>query len=122
MSLGFVLLLTFGIGFVAGLRTFTAPAAVAWAAHLGWLSLSGSVLAFMGSTWAVCLFSILALVEFVTDQLPSTPARNRSDAARGASGDGSVLGGVPCHRRRSIRVGWRLFRRGRSASGNLWRL
>ena len=75
MSLGLVLVLTFAIGLVAGLRSLTAPAVVCWAAHLGWINLSGSLLAFMGSTWAVWLFTILALVEYVTDRLPSTPAR-----------------------------------------------
>ena len=75
MSTGLVLLLTFAIGIVAGLRSFTAPAVVAWAAYLGWINLSGSPLAFMGSIWAVGILSILALVEYVTDQLPSTPAR-----------------------------------------------
>src|ERR1035438_7251050 len=75
MSSGFVLLMTFGIGLVTGLRSLTAPAVVAWAAHLGWINLSGSPLAFMGSAWAVGLFSILALVEFVADQLPNAPAR-----------------------------------------------
>lgn len=75
MSSAFVLLLTFGIGIVAGLRALTAPAVVAWAAHLGWINLSGSPLAFMGSIWAACIFTILALVEYVADQLPSTPAR-----------------------------------------------
>jgi uncharacterized membrane protein len=75
MSSGFVLLLTFCIGLVAGLRSLTAPAVVAWAAHLGWINLSGSPLAFMGSMWAVGLFTILALAELVADQLPSTPAR-----------------------------------------------
>jgi uncharacterized membrane protein len=75
MTTGFVLLLTFGIGIVAGLRALTAPAVVAWAAHLGWINLSGSPLAFMGSVWAVAIFTVLALVEFVADQLPSTPAR-----------------------------------------------
>ena len=53
----------------------TAPAVVAWAAHLGWINLSGTPLAFMGSVWAVGIFTIGALAEFVTDQLPSTPAR-----------------------------------------------
>ena len=75
MSLGLVLVLTFAIGLVAGLRSLTAPAVVCWAAHLGWINLSGSLLAFMGSTWAVWLFTVLALVEYVTDQLPGTPAR-----------------------------------------------
>ena len=69
------LLLAFCIGVVAGLRSLTAPATVAWAAHLGWLYLHDSPLAFMGSVWAVALFTLLALIEFVTDQLPTTPAR-----------------------------------------------
>jgi uncharacterized membrane protein len=75
MDSGFALLLALGIGVVAGLRSMTAPAAVAWAAHLGWINLSGSHLAFMGSAWAVAIFTLGALVEFVTDQLPTTPAR-----------------------------------------------
>ena len=75
MNSGLGLCLTFGIGFVAGLRAMTAPAVVAWAAHLGWINLSGTPLAFMGSVWAVGIFTLGALGEFVTDQLPTTPAR-----------------------------------------------
>ena len=63
------------IGVVAGLRAMTAPAAVSWAASLGWIDLSGSWLAFMGYRWTPWIFTVLALVEFVTDQLPSTPSR-----------------------------------------------
>ena len=40
-----VLLLALLIGGVAGLRTFTAPAVVSWAAYLGWLPLAGTPLA-----------------------------------------------------------------------------
>lgn len=76
MHSGFaVLLLALGIGVVAGLRTFTAPAVVAWAAYIGWINLHGSPLAFMGSVWAVAIFTILAMIEFVVDQLPTTPPR-----------------------------------------------
>jgi len=75
MPSGFGLLLAFGIGVTAGLRCMTAPAVVAWAVHLGWINLSGSRLAFMGSVWAVALFTLLALTEYVVDQLPSTAAR-----------------------------------------------
>jgi uncharacterized membrane protein len=75
MNSGFGLLLAFSIGVVAGLRSLTAPAVVAWAAHLGWINLHGSPLAFMGSVWAVAIFTILALLELVADQLPSTPSR-----------------------------------------------
>jgi uncharacterized membrane protein len=70
-----VLLLAFAIGVVAGLRSLTAPAVVAWAAHLGWLQLHGTPLSFMASAITVGIFTVLALGEFYADQLPSTPAR-----------------------------------------------
>ena len=39
------------IGVVAGLRTMTAPAAVAWGSYLGWLPVAG--------TWASLLMLLL---------------------------------------------------------------
>ncbi len=69
------ILLAVLIGVVAGLRAMTAPAVVSWGAYLGWLPLGGTWLAFLGSIWAVAIFTILAVVELVTDQLPSTPSR-----------------------------------------------
>jgi len=68
-------LLAIGIGFVAGLRSLTAPALVSWAACLGWLNLHGTPLAFMGSRVAVGLFTLLAIVELIGDVLPKTPPR-----------------------------------------------
>ena len=68
-------LFALGIGFVAGLRSLTAPALVCWAAHLGWINLHGSPLAFMGSAWAVGLFTLAAIAEWVADLLPNTPPR-----------------------------------------------
>jgi uncharacterized membrane protein len=41
-----VLALALGIGFVAGLRSLTAPAAVSWAAHLGWRWVNTSPICF----------------------------------------------------------------------------
>jgi uncharacterized membrane protein len=73
--LNYVFLLALGIGIVAGLRSLTAPAVVAWAAHLGWLNLHGSSLAFMGSTAAVAIFSVLAIGELIADKLPTIPRR-----------------------------------------------
>jgi uncharacterized membrane protein len=70
-----VLLLAFLIGAVSGLRAMTAPAVVAWAAHRNWLSLHGTSLSFMASTVAVVIFTLLAVVELIVDQLPSTPSR-----------------------------------------------
>jgi len=75
IALNYILVFAFGIGLVAGLRSLTAPAVVAWGAHLDWLNLQGSPLAFMGSTTAVVIFSLLAIGELITDQLPTTPKR-----------------------------------------------
>jgi uncharacterized membrane protein len=75
MDANIVFALAAGIGIVAGLRSLTAPAVVSWAAYLGWLTLGGSVLGFMGSVAAAVIFSLLALVEFVGDVLPTTPSR-----------------------------------------------
>jgi uncharacterized membrane protein len=70
-------LLALGIGVVAGLRTFTAPAAVAWGAHLGRLHLHDSPFAFMGSTAAVVIFTLAALFEYGYDLSPI--ARRRTE-------------------------------------------
>jgi uncharacterized membrane protein len=67
--------LAFLAGIVAGSRTLTAPAAVSWAARLGFLNLDGTWLAFMGYAWTPWVFTVLAIVELITDQLPSTPSR-----------------------------------------------
>lgn len=73
--MNYVFVLALGIGIVAGLRSLTAPAVVAWGAHLDWLNLHSSSLAFMGSTAAVAIFSLLATGELVADKLPMTPKR-----------------------------------------------
>jgi uncharacterized membrane protein len=63
------------IGVIAGLRTMMAPAAISWAAAQGTLNLEGSWLAWLGWRFTPWLLTLLALVELVTDQLPSTPSR-----------------------------------------------
>jgi len=75
MSPAVILLLAFLIGVVCGLRSLTAPAAVAWAAHRGWIHLHDTPLHFMGSTAVVALFTLFAMIELVADQLPSAPSR-----------------------------------------------
>jgi len=75
MNSALALALAFSIGVVAGLRSLTAPAVVAWAAHLGWINLHGTPLSFVGSVWAVTIFTLLALAELVADQFPKTPSR-----------------------------------------------
>jgi uncharacterized membrane protein len=94
------------IGVIAGLRAMTAPALVSWAAHLGWLNLSSTWLAFLGNIWVRWILTLFALVELITDQLQSTPSRTvpvqfgariamggLSGAAIGA-GNGVMIGGL----------------------------
>ena len=68
-------LLAFAIGIVAGLRALSAPAAVSWAARLGYLDLSRTWLSFLGYAVTPWLLSALALGELVTDLLPKVPER-----------------------------------------------
>ena len=44
-------------------------------ANHNWLNLHNSPLRFMTSTIAMVIFVLLAIVELITDQLPSTPSR-----------------------------------------------
>lgn len=73
--MSYIFAFALGLGFATGLRSLTPPAVVAWAAHLGWLNLGNSPLAFMGSTIALIIFSLLAVVELISDLLPQTPKR-----------------------------------------------
>lgn len=87
------------IGVIAGLRTMTAPAAVSWAAQSGVLVLGGTWLAFLGYAWTSWILSCLALVEFVGDQLPSTPSRTEVWLARSSAHleEARSEGGSPRH-------------------------
>jgi uncharacterized membrane protein len=75
LNLTTALVLPLLIGVIAGLRAMTAPAAVSWAARVGWLKLAPTGLAFLGYAFTPWIFTVLALVELVTDQLPATPSR-----------------------------------------------
>jgi uncharacterized membrane protein len=91
-----VVLAAFGIGVVAGLRSFTAPAVVAWAAHLGWLDLHNSHLAFLGSPAATYVLAVMALGELVADKLPSTPKRTAPLGLGARIVTGAVCGAAFC--------------------------
>ncbi|HET6778231.1 MAG TPA: DUF4126 family protein [Gemmatimonadales bacterium] len=84
------LMLPLVLGFVAGLRSVTAPAAVSWAACYGWLNLDGTPLQFMGSWVALGIFTLAALAEYVADKLPRTPNRTTAGPLIGRI----VLGGL----------------------------
>jgi hypothetical protein len=117
-----VYVLALVIGVVAGLRTLTAPAAISWAAYLGWQHLSGTWLAFLGYAWTPWIFTIPGLVELITDQLPSTPSRTvppqfgarlvLGRPVRGGNRRGRWIAG----RRRSLRCCRRCHRHARRAN------
>ena len=72
-----ILILAFGLGVVAGLRSMTAPAIVSWAGRLGWLHLEGTPLAFLAVSWVPYVLTALMLGELVADKLPRTPSRTQ---------------------------------------------
>jgi uncharacterized membrane protein len=75
MNVTIAIVLPLLIGVIAGLRAMTAPAAISLAARAGWLDLTTTSLAFLGYAYTPWIFTALALVELVTDQLPTTPSR-----------------------------------------------
>ena len=85
-----LVLVMFGIGVIAGLRSMTSPATVSWAVHLGWLHLGNSRLAPMGSTLAVVSLTALAVGELVADKLPFTPNRTTAGPLIGRVVTGSL--------------------------------
>jgi uncharacterized membrane protein len=70
-----MIILSLLIGIIAGLRAMTAPAAVAVGARYGLIVVAGTPLAFMGYTWTPWILCALAVVELITDQLPTTASR-----------------------------------------------
>jgi uncharacterized membrane protein len=96
MSSDRVLALSAGIGVIAGLRTFSAPAAVSWAAHRQSLPLNGTPFQFLRSAPAAMLFSALALAELVGDKLPSTPNRTDTGPLIARAVSGALCGAALC--------------------------
>lgn len=96
MTHALVLLLALLIGVVAGLRAFTAPAVMAWAAMLEWVNLSGTWASWMGHWATVAVLTVIAVAELVSDQMPRTPSRKTAPQflVRLATGafSGAVLG------------------------------
>ncbi|BBY37440.1 membrane protein [Mycobacterium mantenii] len=84
---------------MAGLRSLTAPAVVAWAAYIGWIDVHGTWAGWMASIITVIIFTVLAVGELINDKLPKTPARTAPPifAARIVMGGlaGAALGAWP---------------------------
>jgi uncharacterized membrane protein len=103
MEIMSVLVLAFLMGVIAGLRSMTAPAAVSWAARLGWLQVENTWLGFLGFQFTPYIITLLAIGELIADKLPKTPSRKAagpfgfrivSGAVCGAAVDGASLGGA----------------------------
>ena len=96
MTHALVLLLALLIGVVAGLRAFTAPAVVAWAAFLHWINLDGTWASWMGHWATVAVLTVIAVAELISDKMPTLPSRKSAPQflVRLATGAfaGAVLG------------------------------
>jgi uncharacterized membrane protein len=73
-----ILLYALLIGCICGMRSMTAPAVVAWGAHLGWLHLQDSHLAFFAHKISLVVFSLFAIGELIADKLPFIPPRTQA--------------------------------------------
>jgi uncharacterized membrane protein len=63
------------LGVVAGLRTMTPLATLSWATRFGAVRFAGTRLMFLGHGFTPWLLTAAAVLEFITDQMPSTPSR-----------------------------------------------
>jgi uncharacterized membrane protein len=93
MSISFALFLAFAIGIVAGMRSMTAPAVTAWAAHTHHLNVAGTLLSFMGSLVTLVVLIVFAAGEFIADKLPNTPARTKPPGLIARVLTGALSGG-----------------------------
>lgn len=92
-------LLALAIGVIAGLRSMTAPAAVAWAVTLRAVDLpelSQSYLSFLQSPITAWIFTLLAAGELVADKLPFTPSRLSPTGLGGRIIMGGLCGAALC--------------------------
>ena len=80
------------IGVVAGLRAMTAPAAISWAARLGWLDLAASPLAFLGYAFTPWIMTVLAVGELEVDKASDDAEPQAAGAVRRAILSGSLCG------------------------------
>src|SRR5690242_14066557 len=81
-----------GLGWVAGMRSASAPAAFSYqvARHPG--ALEGTPFAPLASSRARTILTLSALGEFVVDKLPITPSRIDPAPLAGRMGSGALVG------------------------------
>jgi uncharacterized membrane protein len=92
------LALAAGFGGIAGLRTFSAPLAIADS-----LKLEGGPLAILGSSGGLNTLAALALSELVADKTPFIPSRTTVPALFGRFVSGALAGASVAHARKGNR-------------------
>jgi uncharacterized membrane protein len=92
------------IGAVAGLRTFTAPAIVSWAAASGDLRVKQRGLRMLRSAATANTFLVLAAGELIADKTPYIPDRIDAAPLAGRIVSGGLCGAAICSARRESPV------------------
>jgi uncharacterized membrane protein len=63
------------LGFATGMRSMTPIFVLCWFAYLKFLPLDGTWGSWAASLASACIFTVLALGEWIVDKLPQTPNR-----------------------------------------------
>ena len=92
MKRSYAPVLAVGIGAVAGLRAFAAPAVLAWAVKQRWIRLGNSSFARIISAKASKRLTNLAISELIADKLPFTPSRLKAAPLASRIVSGAVCG------------------------------
>lgn len=85
-------LMAFLIGVATGMRALTGITAVSWAAHVHWIHLDNTWMAFLSNPSTTYALTFMAAGELVTDKLPTTPSRKIPIAFGGRIANGAVAG------------------------------
>ena len=94
MKRSYTPVLAVGIGAVAGLRTFAAPAVLAWAAKRRWIRMGNLPFATILSAKASKTITTFAVSELIADKLPFTPSRLKPGPLASRTVSGAVCGAL----------------------------
>lgn len=83
---------TLVLGFIAGLRSMSAPAAASWATRRNGIAWAGTPLAFLDRESTPIVLTALALGEVVADKLPFIPDRTAPPSFLARIVSGAVTG------------------------------
>jgi uncharacterized membrane protein len=84
----------FLLGVIAGLRSATPAAALAWGASFGWLPIAGTWAGLLAHPFARYLLGVAAAGEWIGDKLPTTPSRKAPGPFVGRVLSGALCGAV----------------------------